>query len=58
MFNHVKSRFHAAEKPDDEREIEDDARTAISASREQISRARSILEQEVRRLDQILARGK
>lgn len=46
-----------ADKPEDEREIEDEARAAISESREQINRARSILSDEVKRLDTILSRG-
>lgn len=52
-------RLHAShEKPDDERAIEVNAHDAIEKSRKQIDRARNILEGEVRRLDQILARGK
>lgn len=46
-----------SEKPDDEREIEDDARAAIAKSKAQINRARDILADEVRRLDSILSRG-
>jgi hypothetical protein len=59
VFRITKTRVHAsAEKPDDEREIEDNARKAIGESRQQIERARGILESEVRRLDKILIRGR
>lgn len=47
-----------ADEADDEREIKDEARAAIGKSRQQIDRARSILEKEVLRLDKILVRGK
>lgn len=57
MLNRLRPRSADNDKPDDEREIEDEARKAIGESRQQINRARNILENEVRRLDQILARG-
>ncbi len=41
-------------KPKDEALIESDAHEAITESRTQIDRARTILEREVRRLDSIL----
>jgi hypothetical protein len=44
-------------KDEEEKAIKDDARAAIQESRQQINRAKNILEVEVRRLDQILTRG-
>lgn len=58
MFKKLRRPSTPPEKPDDEREIEDDARAAITESREQISRAKDILQGEVRRLDALIKRGR
>lgn len=43
------------DKPDDERQIEQEAYVALRKSREEIARASGILAKEVRRLDEILS---
>jgi 5-bromo-4-chloroindolyl phosphate hydrolysis protein len=53
MFSKDKDRFHPA-KTEEETQIESEANAAIKESRRQIDRARTILEDEVRRLDLIL----
>jgi len=57
MFRNMRRPAQPPEKPDDEREIEEDARAAITKSKAQLSRARNILATEVKRLDSILTRG-
>ena len=58
MFSRLRRPVMPPRKPNDERAIEEDARAAINKSKQQISRARDILSDEVRRLDQILIRGR
>lgn len=58
MFNRFRESISipSAKKPEDEVQVEENARAAIEESRKQIQRANSILSTEIKRLDSILER--
>lgn len=58
MFRLPRSVNQPKNKPQDEERIEKEAHTALRESRKQINRAAEILAGEVRRIDEVLNRGR